>query len=469
MANTKLTRNMTTQGSAIKGTFSAWVKRSKISLGAGGVDSDIYQHNYSSDYRFIIIFTSDDKLRIGDYRDNAGGWAMKKDTNALYRDTNAWYHIYVAIDRSLATAEDRQKLYVNGERITSWSSSTDYSQQTSGGHSGAGYPSMNNNYNGIIGGRENSTDYFDGLMSHLYWVDGSVIDIAQFGSTDSTTGEWKINTSPTIASYGTNGHSHFKDVASVNDASSNNNHFTSNGAGITKTEDNPSNVFATLNPLHMSEGTTGNYYLSTGNLRQHVTNNDGHRQTGFTLHPKGLKGYFEFKCTVDANFHLGIQNTQIALGKTNYYTVSGGSNYYYLEVSGAIKYTNGGSAATHVASYLGAGSASDIYGCAFDFTGSNKNIWIHKNGTYGNNGGVGNPATGANPGITATQLTQDEYEFIFSPNTGSGNNQTDFNFGNGYFGTTAVSSAGTNASNIGIFEYNVPTGFTALSTKGLNE
>ena len=41
------------------------------------------------------------------------------------------------------------------------------------------------------------------------------------------------------------------------------------------------------------------------------------------------------------------------------------------------------------------------------------------------------------------------------------------NFGNGYFGTTAVSSAGTNASNNGIFEYDVPTGYTALSTKGL--
>jgi hypothetical protein len=43
-----------------------------------------------------------------------------------------------------------------------------------------------------------------------------------------------------------------------------------------------------------------------------------------------------------------------------------------------------------------------------------------------------------------------------------------FNFGNGYFGTTAVSSAGTNASDNGIFEYDVPTGYTALSTKGLN-
>ena len=37
-------------------------------------------------------------------------------------------------------------------------------------------------------------------------------------------------------------------------------------------------------------------------------------------------------------------------------------------------------------------------------------------------------------------------------------NNTYANFGNSYFGTTAVSSAGTNASNNGIFEYDVPTG-----------
>ena len=42
------------------------------------------------------------------------------------------------------------------------------------------------------------------------------------------------------------------------------------------------------------------------------------------------------------------------------------------------------------------------------------------------------------------------------------------NYGNGYFGSSAVASAGTNASGNGIFEYNVPTGYTALSTKGLN-
>ena len=54
---------------------------------------------------------------------------------------------------------------------------------------------------------------------------------------------------------------------------------------------------------------------------------------------------------------------------------------------------------------------------------------------------------------------------------GTSSARTNFhaNFGNGFFGTTAISSEGTNASGIGKFEYDVPTGYTALSTKGLNE
>ena len=40
--------------------------------------------------------------------------------------------------------------------------------------------------------------------------------------------------------------------------------------------------------------------------------------------------------------------------------------------------------------------------------------------------------------------------------------------GDGIFATSAVSSAGANASGNGIFEYDVPSGYTALSTKGLN-
>ena len=448
MASTTLTRNMTTQGSSIKGTFSAWVKRSKISLGAGGVDNDIYQHNFSSDYRFCIIFTSDDKLRIGDYRSNAGGWVMKKDTNALYRDTNGWYHIYVVIDRSLATAEDRQKAYVNGERITSWSSSTDYSQQTSGSHSGA--VSMNNDYNGIIGGRENSTDYFDGLMSHLYWVDGSVIDIAQFGSTDSTTGEWKINTSPTIASYGTNGHSHFKDVASVTDQSGNSNNFTVASGSLTKTEDCPDNVFATWNGIAANLDTT----LTNGNTKVAHGSQLERRPVISALGMSSGKYYAEFKALSGSggNIEVGIVNRSDPTTQGRYMGQS-------LQNAGFIAYKFDGVITFDGTDTTGftTTATNDILGVAVDI--DNTRIYFYKNGTLINSGGTSFANMSGGDG---------DYFFCNGDRSGTSTYSLEANFGNGYFGTTAVSSAGTNASGIGIFEYDVPTGYTALSTKGLN-
>ena len=72
---------------------------------------------------------------------------------------------------------------------------------------------------------------------------------SEFGSTDSTTGEWKINTSPSVT-YGTNGFFILKDGNSVTDQSGQGNNFTVGSGTLTKTEDCPSNVFATLNPFN---------------------------------------------------------------------------------------------------------------------------------------------------------------------------------------------------------------------------
>ena len=454
MASTKLTRTMGTQGSSIKGTFSAWVKRNKISLGASGVDSDIYQHNFSSDYRFFITFTSNDILRVADYRN---GWIMRQDLNRTFRDTNAWYHIYVAIDRSLASGGDRTKIYINGVRDESFSSSTDYDQQTSGGHTGS--HSMNNDYNTIIGGRENTTDYFDGSISHLYWVDGSVIDVSEFGETDSTTGEWKIKTNPTIASYGTNGHSHFKDVASVNDASPNSNNFTLSTGTLTKTEDCPSNVFATWNVLGQTEdkGT-----LSNGNLTyDRAGATDNWVTIPSTLATNSGKWYYEYKI-IDGGASAGngsltglldyhtsnLQHTATALTNAGEYGWYGASGNLYI---------NG----TDVAQ-IGSYTDGDIVMVAVDL--DNAKIYWGKNGTWINSGDPTSGSTGTG-GFTIANVSSGAFAFAVSHREG-GNGTA--NFGNGYFGTTAVSSAGTNASGIGIFEYDVPTGYTALSTKGLN-
>ena len=61
------------------------------------------------------------------------------------------------------------------------------------------------------------------------------------------------------------------------------------------------------------------------------------------------------------------------------------------------------------------------------------------------------------------------YGIVCADTCGASDGTFDVNFGNGFFGTTAISSEGSNASGIGKFEYDVPTGYTALSTKGLNE
>ena len=452
MASTYLTRTPSSTGNRQTFTFSAWLKKATTD-----VDLGVFGEFENSSNRFRIKFRSDDKLQVDN--SDSGSSTMSVICEAKLRDTSAWYHLVVAIDTTQSTASDRVKIYFNNVLQTVFQVAT--------------YPSQNSNtFISLLGhpmevGRTTASNYWSGIMSHVHLTDGTAYDATAFGEYDAN-GVWTIKTSPSVT-YGTNGFFILKDGNSGTDQSGNSNNFTVGGGTLTKTEDSPSNVFATLNPLHISDA-SGNYYLSLGNLRQHVTNNDGHRETGFTLHPKGLKGYFEVKCTVDPNFHLGLQNVTSPLVKTNYYTLAS-PNYYYMQASNPVKisYANSGSSATHIADYFSQISTGDIIGCAFDFTGTNKNVWFHKNGTYGNNGsGVGNPATGAYPAMTSTQLTADEYEFIVSPNTGSGNGQLDFNFGNGYFGTTAVASAGTNASGIGIFEYDVPTGFTALSTKGLN-
>jgi hypothetical protein len=93
----------------------------------------------------------------------------------------------------------------------------------------------------------------------------------------------------------------------------------------------------------------------------------------------------------------------------------------------------------------------------------NNKFYMGVNGSWYNSG---NPTSGATGTGSLADLDANGVVMFGSHNYNA--SAIDCNFGNGYFGTTAVASAGTNASGIGIFEYDVPTGYTALSTKGLN-
>jgi hypothetical protein len=106
----------------------------------------------------------------------------------------------------------------------------------------------------------------------------------------------------------------------------------------------------------------------------------------------------------------------------------------------------------------------DIVGCAVDI--DNKKIYFSKNGIWQNSGDPTSGATGTGAiDVSSYFVTGDPYFLCFSPNQ----SKYEANFGNGYFGTTAVASATTDESGLGIFEYDVPTGYYALCTKNINE
>ena len=85
-------------------------------------------------------------------------------------------------------------------------------------------------------------------MSHFYFIDGTAYSASTFGETDSDTGEWKIKTDVSVT-YGNNGFFILKDSNSITDQSGNGHDWTVGAGTLTATEDNPSNVFNTINPL----------------------------------------------------------------------------------------------------------------------------------------------------------------------------------------------------------------------------
>jgi len=430
-----ITRTTGTATDRKKFTYSAWLKLANI---------EVYQRpiqNYlDSNNRGYILYhhNTDANPNTWFFYDRISSQINFQATSvAKYRDTNGFYHLVVRADTTQSTQADRYRVYINNEQID-LNISVNIGQNVD-----LGFNSSSANLR--IGGTESGSEPWKGIMSHVHFCDGQSYAPTEFGEYDAN-GVWKIKTSPSVT-YGNNGYWVFKDDASVTDRSGNGNNFTLSGS-ITKTEDCPSNVFATLNPLDTNPyGTEVSY--SNGNLTTTVGagNNWTNRYSFSTLAASQGKWYVECKVgnVGTANqFYVGvIKNRQTATINTSLGGIANGYGYYAN--SGNI-INNGTDLSTSGASY----TTGDIIGIALDL--DNGTLDFYKNGTA-----QGDQVTGLD--------TTADWQF-------SGNAYQDatwnWNFGNGYFGTTAVSSAGTNASGNGIFEYDVPTGYTALCTKGLN-
>ena len=448
MANTYLTR---TQVAGNRSTFtqSFWFKLSNT-----GDQAFISTFNDSSNYNYCYLDSSTQQLNL--QWKKSGSVVAQKNTTRKFTDPSAWYHIVYAIDTTQASGGDRIKLYVNGVLETDFSSNTAPGQITT--------EVNDNGTTQYIGSVDGSQQFFDGSMSYVAQIDGTAELPTVFGETDATTGEWKIKTTitPSVA-WGNNGFLVLKDGNSLTDASPNSNNFTVAGGTLTKTEDCPDNNFATLNPLYVvnvSQMPT----LTNGNTTGTSTST-GYNAGVASIAPAGSgKYYSEHKLISgtggwETNTYLGYNQTPSASPTSAPHD----TNFFY----GVLADGGAREGATNKAGYAGTWTAGDIIRLALDL--DNNRLYVGKNAYWSDGSGNWDEANiNAYINLAASPAVAGENWFMMCGDKNTSTATWGNNFGNGYFGTTAVASAGTNASGVGIFEYDVPTGYTALSTKGLN-
>jgi hypothetical protein len=405
-------------------TWSGWVKRGEFSATSGIQVLFDSRSGASDNTIFGLSFgdgtygTSADGLFVGQYN----YFALV--TTQVFRDPSAWYHIVLALDTTQATAANRMKLYVNGLQITTFNSTT--------------YPALNAdlaiNLNQLhtLGSQSGSSNFTNGYLTDVNFIDGQGLTPSSFGEFNALTGVWTAK--KYSGSYGTNGFSvNFSDNSAATaaaigkDSSGNGNNWTPNNisvtAGVTYDSmiDTPTPYadggngrgnYCVLNPLITPATTT----IVNGNLG--LSGYTAFSSATGTIGVSSGKWYFEF--VAQLNSMSGITGTPLG---SNY--PGQAANAYAWDSFGPNKYNN-----NTATSYGSATSAGDIVGVAFDLDSGS--ITFYKN--------------------NVSQGTA----YTFTP---SGT----------YFPVVRNGSATDTSANFGQrpFTYTPPTGFKALNTQNL--
>ena len=447
-----LSRTPSSAGNRKTWTWSGWVKNV---LGTNGFsilrcwqdDSNLTGLTLDSNGQFSYI----DRI--------ANSNQFYLNTTPLLRDPSAWYHFTFVSDTTQATASNRFKFYVNGVQITNFDSST--------------YPSQNfeTRINNTVSHKINileetggsGTQYSDGYLAEVHFIDGQALSPTDFGEFDEDSGIWKPI--EYTGSYGTNGfYLDFENSGSLGaDQSGNGNNFTpTNLASTDQTTDTPTNNFATLNALQV---TNSDIALSEGNLKQVITNN--WKYTPATFGASSGKWYAEIKLTDASNFVVGVMqlggasDTTSLMNTNNTILGSNGAGDAWslygstIEV-GTYKNDNTPNFGNLASNFVGNWSNNDI--CMIALDTDNQKIWFGRNGSWDNSG---DPSAGTNPMPVNTAMIAGE-TFTFA---GGGENNTNlWNFGSPPY---TISSGNSDDNGYGNFEYAPPSGYLALCTQNL--
>jgi len=417
-------------------TWSGWVKKCKILPDYPALFSA------SNSIPDTVLRFDGANDRLNAILENGGGGSSTLVTTQVFRDLSAWYHIVWAVDTTLATANNRQRLYINGTEVTDFASRTNPSQNLD--------TEVNNTVTTRIGTHRYGS-FSDFYLSEVYLIDGQQLTPSSFGETDTDTGIWKPKAY--TGTYGTNGFAlFFKNSASLGtDSSGNGNTFTVNNlTSIDQTTDTPTNNFATMNPLN-NLSYSGSGTLTEGNLQ--LSYSGGLFHTNATMAVNTGKWFWETKGV--SNMQQGTIGARIGFvnqDNTGYASqfFDGGCIFGMFWHPTLGIYTAVGATQTLRSSTL-TYTNGDIIGIALDLT-NNISYW-YKNGTL-------------NFTYDFSALATIGSYFI-CPALGNGSGSASpvyqLNFGSPPYSANSY----TDGAGYGNFSYAVPSGYYSLNTRNL--
>ena len=315
------------------GSLSMWVKRGSLATGNSQYLMETGTGATNNTY-FSLFFSTANVISAGQYSQTPF-----TNTSVLFRDTAAWYHIFIAYDSTQGTAANRFKLYVNNELLTS---STTIS--------------LNNEWAILqasqlinIGRHTSVGRHLDGYITEFNLVDGQALTPSDFGETNEDTGVWQpIEYTGT---YGTNGYylNGSTSASTVLDQSGNSNNWTANNMNLTNsalatydimtdvptlTDEDTAN-YATMNPLVRTSGTLT---FSEGNLKNTFVSA---WTIGLGTIALPTSGKFYWESTIVSggnNLMFGLYNPTQNTEAASAYTHTGGAIFYF---GNGNKYING--------------------------------------------------------------------------------------------------------------------------------
>ena len=395
-------------------TWSAWFKRSNL-----------------TDYaRFFAVVSGNSGIQIQDdhrIRMYNASPAVSVVTDAVFRDTSAWYHLVVVLDTTQGSSSNRVKIYINGDLQTVSGTYPSYDANLG----------LNSNVETRIcsynGASNTGAEYFDGYLAEVNFIDGQALDPTYFGETGDY-GDWKPI--EYTGSYGTNGFYLDFDGTYYNDKSGNGNNWTANNLATTDVvPDSPTNNFCTLNLLDT------NATLSEGNLW--AKDLGTYTDVPATFGMSSGKWYAEFYNKDSSTSLCGI--TRLSNNGMNHSEVDSLRTIY--EDNGYIYRSGTGLSDTNTGTTHGTG---DIIGITLDVDAGT--IAFYKNGTLVNS-------------TTNSVYSSNDWKFYVGV---ADNCDWICNFGqDSSFAGNKTAQGNTDSNNIGDFYYTPPSGYLALCTANL--